>query len=173
MGAPTPGTKGPPRAIFPVGSAGGTVWRGCPTDHGKVTPSPSLSSLWGCRTDATVEGWPPLFSVCGTAARLMASVPSGQPQALPQVPRPKFLPTIPLPDLNTLVEVNLHLTGSPHDRGRDGSPSQPWDQGWRKRWFTCPVTVSWGSRNCGDSRAGVPVTHNSHAALCRGGIVMA
>lgn len=47
---------------------------------------------------------------------------------------PKFLTTIPLPDLNTLVEVNLPLTGAPHDRG------------WWKRWFTYPVTVSWGSR---------------------------
>lgn len=36
------------------------------------------------------------------------------------MPRPKFLTTTPLPDLNALVEVSLHLAEVLHDPGWDG-----------------------------------------------------
>lgn len=43
-----------------VGLPSGTVWRGCPSDDGKVTPCPSLSSLLGLQDQKLLlKGDPP------------------------------------------------------------------------------------------------------------------
>lgn len=57
------------------------------------------------------------------------------------MPRPKFLTTTPLPDLNALAEVILHPAEALHGPGWDGSPPQLRSRGWQRGWSMCPATV--------------------------------
>lgn len=99
-----------------VGLPSGTVQMECPSDDGKVSACSSLSSLLGLKDQALLwKSDPPSSLSPGTRPGLTGSIPKGEPQ----VPRPKFLITTPLPDLNAL-ELSLHLAEALHGPGWDG-----------------------------------------------------